>query len=206
MAATPPLPPSSEEERRHYYRIDDNALLTYRVIPPDQVEAVLTRFHIGGADHFSLSASYAGNDTAMTEALARVRSEYPTVAIYLEALERKMNLLAHMVMTMHDPFSEYPTRSLNLSGGGAAFDVEQEIPIDSIVEMKLVLLPKYNGVLAYGTVVHCQHHEEQDQRDTALPWRIAVNFSHIRERDREIITRHILHQQAAWLRKRRFGE
>ncbi len=193
----------SVSDRRHYYRIDDNALLAYRVIPPDQVAFVLAQFHAGGSDHFSLSASYAGNDAEMVEALSSVRAEYPIVAVYLEALERKINLLAHMLMTTKDEFSEYPTRFLNLSGGGASFNVEQEIPERALMELKLVLLPKYNGILAYGTVIRCQAYAENEK---TLPWRVAVAFSDIRESDRDIIVRHVLHKQAAQLRKRRVVE
>ncbi len=198
------VPPASGQDRRHYYRIDDNALLAYRVVPPDEVQTAITRFHVGGSDRFSLSANYAGNDTALVEALSRIRAEYPSVALYLEGMERKMNLLAHLVMTTNEDFSEYPTRSLGLSGGGAAFDVEQEIPVGAVIELKMVLLTRYNGILAYGTVVHCAPHSEETLHDPHLPWRVAVNFSTIRERDRDTITRHVLHQQAARLRKRRF--
>jgi len=194
-----------DTERRRYYRIDDNAMLSYQVVPPEQVERTLARFRTGPSDRFSLSASYVGNDIAMTETLSRIRAEQPLVATYLEGLERKMNLLAHLVMTMNDDFDDYPTRRVNLSGGGVAFDIEQKISAGTIIEIKLVLLPSYRGILTYGTAIHCQN-DEKNNHDPLFPWRVALSFSHIRETDRELIVRHVLHQQAVWLRQRHFDE
>ncbi|CAK0739918.1 putative PilZ domain-containing protein [Gammaproteobacteria bacterium] len=194
-----------DPERRRYYRVDDNAMLAYRIIPVDQVERTLARFREGPSDRFSLSATYIGNDTAMKESLAHIKAEQPAVASYLDALDRKMNLLANLVMTMNNDFEDYPSRRVNLSGGGVAFDIEHKVITGTVVEVKLILLPSYRGILAYGTVIHCKG-DEQNANDPLFPWRMALNFAHIRETDREHIVRHVLHQQAVWLRHRHFEE
>jgi hypothetical protein len=195
--------PSSFLERRRYYRIDDNVILNYRVIPPDQVEQTLAHFQEGIPERFDLTSAYATNDAAMAEALSRIRAEQPMVAFYLEALDRKLNLLARLAVSGGDDLSAQPTRRVNLSGGGITFGAEQEIPCGTILEMKLVIFPTYTGILAYGPVVHC--HKETDT-DARFPWQVAASFSHIRDADRDLLVRHTLHCQAAWLRQRQLAE
>lgn len=186
-------------ERRDYYRIEDNAFLDYQIVPPEQLDATLSRFNQGAIDYFSLNRSYIENEKVMADSLARIHADFPVIAAYLDALERKINLLAPLLINKNQDFPTYPTRRINLSGGGIAFDAEQEIAIGVTVEIKLVLFPRYYGILAYGTVVYCAPLEQPQDN---FAWRVALNFTHIREIDRDLIIRHVLQQQAAQLRKR----
>ncbi|CAK0750497.1 PilZ domain-containing protein [Gammaproteobacteria bacterium] len=199
-----PRSPNIDTERRNYYRIDDSALLAYQIIPAEQLDYILARFYEGKFGQFIFNGDFIenDNDAVMADALASIRVAQPTVAIYLEALDRKINLLSNFFMMRNKEIVDYPIRRINLSGGGIAFDVEQEIPFGNTMELKMVLLPRYNGVLAYATVVHCHKRENSNHHDYRLPWRVALNFSHIREIDRDIIIRHVLYQQATQLRRR----
>lgn len=186
-------------ERRDYYRIEDSAFLDYRIIPSEQLADTLSIFDQGATDYFNLNHNYLENEKIMTDSLARIHNDFPVIAAYLEALDRKINLLVPLFRSKNDEIETYPTRRINLSGGGIAFDAEQEIYLGAAVEIKLVLFPRYNGILAYGTVVYCVP-IEQPQNNFA--WRVALNFSHIREIDRDLIIRHVLQHQAAQLRRR----
>jgi len=189
-------------ERRRYYRIDDSTILSFKVIPAGQVTRAIGRFREGLPEYFSLAANFAVSDVSMSEILGRIRSEQPLVATYLDAVDRKLKLLAHLVMALDNDLATSPTQNVNLSGGGIAFDVDQEILIGSILEIKLILFPEYTGILTYGTIVQ----SSKNNASSGAPWRVAVNFSSIRESDRDLIIRHVLHQQATWLRRRQLDD
>ncbi|CAK0768325.1 PilZ domain-containing protein [Gammaproteobacteria bacterium] len=189
-------------ERRRYYRIDDNAILSFKVIPTGQVIQAIGRFREGLPEYFSLAANFAVSDISMSEVLGRIRSEQPLIATYLDAVDQKLKLLAHLVMALDNDLSASSTQSVSLSGGGIAFDVNQEIPPGSTLEIKLILFPEYTGILTYGNVVQ----SFQNNSSADAPWRVAVNFSSIRESDRDLIIRHVLHQQATWLRRRQLDD
>lgn len=188
-----------DNEQREYYRIDDKALLDYKIITSEQFKQNLNEFQEGIKNQNFFN--FLDDDSKIIEeALANIVVDQPDLANYLEYLDRKINLLAHFFITKNKGINEYPMRQINLSGGGIAFDVEQAIPQDAIIELKLVLLPKYNAILAYATVINCVRNEMPENQ--YLPWRVALNFSNIREIDRDLIIRHVLQQQAMQLRRR----
>lgn len=187
-------PQNLDKGRRAYYRIDDTVFLSYRIIPEEELGRFMEKLQ-EEAENFYFSVK---GDMVMAEAIASIRVSQPAIAIYLEALDRKINLLTHLVMNKHAGIEDYPPQQVNLSGGGIAFDVEQEIPIGTNIELKLVLLPRYNGILIRAIVVYCKRQENNNQKSS---WRVALNFSHIRDIDRDLIIRHVLRKQAEWIRQ-----
>ena len=80
---------------------------------------------------------------------------------------------------------------MNLSAGGIGFYAPLPIPAGRALEMELVLLPSMFGILAYGKVVHITH---VPRAPPHLQYCMAVEFCKIREKDRSLITRHVLNK------------
>lgn len=71
-----------------------------------------------------------------------------------------------------------------------------------MLEVKLLLLPTYTGILTYGTLVDCVE-VEGEEADAEYPYRLRIDFSFMRESDRDALIRHVLLKQSEWLRARR---
>jgi hypothetical protein len=189
-----------QAERRRFYRIDDSVALTYRLVPEDDLQDILEGFEDGLPNRFTLHANFVATSHQMRKLLEQISDEAPHVGAYLEALNRKLDLLAKLIAVQSTEVPDRPTRRVNLSAGGMAFHAPDPLPRESTLEIKLVLFPSYIGILTYATVVDC-HRDESAQAD--FPYRVGVDFTHIREPDREVLVRHVLRKQAAWLRELR---
>ena len=94
---------------------------------------------------------------------------------------------------------DQPSKPVNLSAGGLALDAGESLEAGTEVEIKLLLLPSYTGIVAFGEVVGVEKAEE----NPAYPHRLRINFSHIRDADRDALIRHILRRQGQILRQER---
>ena len=188
------------DERRRYYRIDDDVALRYQIIPEATLPDVLTRFDSGYADKWTLASEFAYATSQMKQALEKIKPEMPEVARYLEELNKKIDTLMRLLATSEDDMPSYPTDRVNLSASGLAFDAPAQVPVGSTLEIKLLIFPSFVCFLSLGKVVRCSR-ENTEERD--FPYRIAVDFTHIREGAREILVKHVLQKESSHLRKAR---
>jgi hypothetical protein len=79
-------------------------------------------------------------------------------------------------------------------------DVADVVSVGEMVEIKLLLLPSFTGVLAYGEVIGV---DPSQNPDSDYPHHVRINFTLIRETDQEALIRHIMRRQGEMLRKRR---
>jgi c-di-GMP-binding flagellar brake protein YcgR len=189
-------------ERRRYFRIEDRVALTYRVLDEETLAAALSRLGAGYPDKLSLASGFATASSQMRHTLERFRKDMPDVASYLEALNEKLDLVVQLLATTENDLANEPTHEVNLSASGISFVADEPVAIDRHVEMKLLLFPSYTCLLCFGTVVHCDPAEKG--RPTSL-YNIGVDFTHIREEDRDLIVRHVLQRQSTMLREARLS-
>jgi hypothetical protein len=70
------------------------------------------------------------------------------------------------------------------------------------LEIRLLLLPALAGILAFGSVVECT--EPPAGEDRAAGSRLMrVDFTHIRDEDRDLLIKHMLRRQGERLRQAR---
>jgi hypothetical protein len=191
--------PEIREERREFFRIDDSILVSWRLIGapepthgnagldgiPEQSFTIITRLH-GVSRHLS-------------GALHRIEQRDPDVADYLKALDEKITLLAQNFMADEVGINGQAARPVNLSAGGLALDSRELLQVGDQVEIKLLLLPSYTGVVALGEVIRTT----QDAETPDHPYRLHINFTHIRDSDRDALIGHILRRQGERLRRER---
>lgn len=191
----------SAEERREYFRIDDSIRVSYTVIDPQSVPTDIDeRVH---NDRFSVMTRLQAISQHLSAAFHRIEQKEPDVADYLKALDEKINLLGQSFLTEEKDLLGQPNRSVNLSAGGLAMDVAESLTVGDRVEIKLLLLPSYTGVLAYGEVVGVDANPESEPD---YPYHVRINFSHIRGSDQDALIRHIMRRQGEMLRHRREQE
>ena len=186
------------DERREFFRIDDSIRLSYNVVGQDEVPVDLEARVQN--DRFSVMTRLQAISQHLSAPLHRIEQRDPDAAVYLKALDDKITLLGQSFLAEEQELLGEPAREVNLSAGGLAMDVAEPMTMGDRVEIKLLLLPSYTGVLAYGEVVGV---ETGTGPESDFPHRVRINFTLIRGVDQDALIRHILRRQGEMLRKRR---
>jgi hypothetical protein len=189
----------NRDERREFFRIDDSIQVRCRVIDKDQVPDSIEQ-QLQAGDRFTVMTRLQEISQHLSASLHRIEQRDLDIADYLKALDEKINLLGRSFLTEERELLEQPAQAVNLSAGGLAMDSDKRIEPGSTVELKMLLLPSYAGVLAYGEVVHL---EEAHAVNPDFPYHVRINFSLIRPSDRDALIRHITRRQSEMLRIRR---
>ncbi len=192
-----PLQPSHRsEERRRFFRIEDEIVLVYRPIAPEDMPDP-DQFQNQALDPFSLTSTLEYLTQESHAHLRRIERDHPDVAEYLKTLERKIDVLAQALMISNNRLVDQPTHKVNLSAAGIAFDADRPIAEGGLLELKMVLPPSLVGIVTFGRVVHCSPSED------GKSWRVGVDFLSMREQDREVLIRHVVKRQLTLLRERK---
>ncbi|THB64674.1 MAG: PilZ domain-containing protein [Gammaproteobacteria bacterium] len=187
----------SYEEKRRYFRIDDHIMLKYRVIPSNEVQAVSDRLRAPLPNAFSLSSDFAELKQESALLQRSVENSSPAVAQYISMLDKKLDMIAKVLLVQNMGADEHLWRKVNLGAGGMAFDSHVEIPVSSVLEVKMGLLPSHAGLITIGKVIRCQKRRE------GSGYNVAICFLHVRDSDRELLVQHVLWRQAQMLRESR---
>jgi len=189
-----------DEERRDYFRIEDAISLSYQPVAPASLGEKLDRLESGLDTDFTVMSSLALVTQEMAGVLRKIETRSPDVARYLSALDRKMNLLGRALLAQTSDLSEQPARAVNISASGMSFSATDPLEVGSMLELKLLLLPSITGVLTYSEVLSC---EQEDSASENARYQVRVNFFHLREADKDVLIKHVLHRQGEILRLRR---
>jgi len=187
---------SGQPERRRFFRIEDEIVLVYRPVAPEDVPDP-ERFQKHMVDHFSLTSTLEYLSQESQGFLRRIERDNPDVAEYLKSLERRIEVLAQALMISNNRLVDQPTCKVNLSASGIAFNTKQALPEGSMLELKMVLPPSLVGIVTFGKVVYCM------PLDHGGGWRVGVDFLSMRTQDREFLIRHVVKRQLILLREQR---
>lgn len=186
-------------ERRRFFRIDDEIMLFYRAVPFDEIsqEPDVSQ---GLPDTFALSGGLESLSQESRVLLRKLERNQPDISNYLKILDRKIDLLAQTLLVSQTAELQQPTRNVNLSAAGVAFETENKLNPNDYVELKMILPPALLALVTYGNVVYC---EESESTGENARYRVGVDFLNLVDRDREILIRHIIKKQMLQLRDRR---
>jgi hypothetical protein len=190
----------SQDERRQYFRIEDSLNLSYQKVPLDEVADCVERLEKELDSHFTVVSSLAAVTQEMMGNLHKIEASRPEIAAYLKSLDKKIDILGRAFLAQATELFTQPVQAVNLSATGISFDVSEPISEGTILELKILLLPSYTGILCFAEVVNCDAVEspDSDQR-----FNLRTNFSHIRVRDRDVLIQHVIQRQAAQIRQAR---
>ncbi len=192
--------PSVGHERRSFFRIEDYLNISFHPVTREVLQERVQRLEQGVDTHFTVVSSLAAISQQTATVLHKIRMESPDVATYLEALDRKIELLGRTLLSTESNLAEQHAYPVNLSASGMAFESHDAVESGTMLELKLLLYPSLAGILAYGEVISC---EAVEHAESGFSHCIRVNFSHIRESDRDLLIRHVIQRQTNQLRKAR---
>jgi hypothetical protein len=187
------------EDRRRFFRIDDALRLSWRIVSEADLVEGVRRLDQGLGGTYALMATLAGITQRMSVSLRRIEQHDADVADYLRALDQKIDAVARAVVADECDLARQPAEPVNLSAGGLAIQVREPIAPGTPLEVRLLLLPSMAGLLTYGQVLSCTPAGGEDGGITG-GFQMRVDFTHIREQDRDLLVRHLLRRQGEYLR------
>ena len=202
---------SKPEDRRDSFRIDDSISLKVQPINKADLTERLENFW-QHRDAFSLLNAFSVSDEQLLPQRAVIEKQYPQIADYLRTLEQKMESLAKIMILQNSEMPSEPTHSVNLSATGMRFFSPKAVNVHDYLEIKMQLYPSMNRLMTIGRIVWVvdmrqQLHEallKQGQQNRFLgshqgrlqeAFAIGVDFENMHDEDRELLYRHIHHQQ-----------
>jgi hypothetical protein len=196
------LDSAQDRERRRFFRIDDSVHLSLREISKDSLDQRLRDSTPNSNESFTLITTFNAINQKLAPALRRIEQAYPEIADYLKAVDQKIDLLARAFLTEEVAMVDKPARPVNLSAGGMSVESRKPMQVGTLLEVRLLLLPSFTGIMTYGEVVGCDNSDEED-RLAGYPYQVRVDFSFLRDEDRDALSRHVTLKQAEWLRSHR---
>ena len=192
---------SLDDERRRFFRIEDLMHLSYREIDNAELNRKVELLEKGMVEHFMINSSLTAITADMAATLRKVEATDPDVAAYLKSLDRKIDLVGKAFMAEDVSVGENKAAPVNISASGIAFDTEEPLKEGINVEMKMLLMHTFTGILTYGKVVG----NDKSEVDGKAVNQVRIDFTHLREEDRDMLIRHVIRKQGDMLRERRIA-
>lgn len=191
------------DDRREYFRVNDSVRLHIRKIPEEQLVDLLERLEQNVSGNFTVMSSLAAISSEMAVSMRRIENNDPDVAAYLKALDRKIDVLGKAFIASESDLIAEQAHAVSLSAGGMGMLVNECYQPGDPVEIKMLLFPSFTGVLTYGKVVDCVAAQSPAELPGAgYSHDLRIEFTHMREQDRDILIRHVLRCQSTELRKK----
>ncbi|MBF0255294.1 MAG: PilZ domain-containing protein [Gammaproteobacteria bacterium] len=190
---------SSESNRRTFFRIEDTLQISYKLIPRAELSERIEGLYRNDLDHLSVAAEIMAMRYEVLPLMRQISAHAADIASYLSSIDQRLELVARSISAKDDGLTEQSPRSCNLSASGVAIPVDQPLALGEHLEMNLLLMPSYAGVRAIAEVVSCNRADKPSDGAYLL----RVNFSHMREKDRDLLIKHIIQRQGDMLRKRK---
>lgn len=186
-------------ERRRFYRVQDEVLLNWQALAPEDVSAFRRGVLRTPIKKESLQALVSRLDTRIEELGEQMHAIDPVVREAIDLLDRKLTLIERMLVRTTDvaEAADYTMTSVNLSAGGLRLDLREPLEVGTLLAIDMVLLPEYDQVEMVAEVVSAQ------QRSRPPRWRTAVDFVQMREVDRDRLAGHVARRQTEILKAAR---
>lgn len=192
-------------DRREFFRVDDALRVNIRRIDESEMKDQSLSFDDELVDNFTVMSSLASISAEMSVNLRRIEVRQPEIGAYLRALDRKIEVLGRAFLSQESELLDGDSSQVNLSAGGVCLEAREPYEVGSSVEVKLLLFPSFTGVLTYGYVRYCEPLDKSQQRN-GLTHSVRIEFTHMRESDRDVLIRHVVRRQSDDLKKRQIAE
>lgn len=177
-------------EKRSYFRVDDIAILHYRVISEQNHGEDKSYDDQLLIDKLTLKARFDHIAREMQPLYRVIEAGSPEIAQYLSAIDKKLNLLSEYYVEIAMSDMDIAPQKVNLGAGGLSFISASPIMSGAKLELRLVLLPEHTGIFSYARVVACVRNS--DGVAETGHYRISIEFEHMNDDVRDIISRHVL--------------
>ncbi|MGY2259168.1 PilZ domain-containing protein [Pseudomonas sp. SDO55104_S430] len=174
-----------EEDRREYYRIEDMIALEIR--PLSAAEAAGQEVLQDASPLFNLLSELHLSEFESQHLLRQISERDRNLAAFLKSQNKRIDLLSQVIaITVLGQIGE--PQPVVVSEGGLEFRHPTPIAADSLLSVKLVLMPQALGLLLRARVIHCDRKGES--------YDVGTEFEHLTDAQRQLLARHILQKQA----------
>lgn len=165
------------QERREYYRIQDRIALQISNEPDPAQSSLL----------FTLLNELYLLDLEAQPLLRSISEQQRTLVNYLKITNKRIDLLANaLAQELIKEFGE--PQEVTISEQSIDFIIPDRCPADSILTLRLILLPQAFGLQLQARVLDC--------KPVSTGFRVAAVFHEITDTQRQVLARHIMHKQA----------
>ncbi len=188
-----PKPPSETtiNERRDFFRVEDKVLL--RCLAVDQNSALANDIppQFSSDPAYRLMRDLQHIDQENSKYLRTIAENNRELDSYLKSITKKIELIASCIVQNLDPAADQQPQPISISEGGLSFSSSDEYAPDSYLAMQLTLLPSHISLVIFAKVISCSKASSEQQK----LYSSAVSFVHLKDNDRQIIAKHIMHLQ-----------
>lgn len=175
--------PMQDADRREYYRIEDQVALSIVPLGSDNETAQPSY-----AALFNLLGELSLLDFEAQHLLRQVSDHDRLMGNLLRVMNRRIDLIGQaMAQNLAAEFGEL--QQVTLSEGGISFQHAQAVPPDTLIGLRLLLMPNGLGLQLKARVVHCEEHPEGG-------YQLGAEFEALTDAQRQLLARHILQKQA----------
>lgn len=172
-----------DDERRRYFRIDDKVGLSLKPLSAGQEEEAIAQFQ-NASTHNALFNDLRAVRTQHLPQRRQLEQRNQAFMAYVGVLERQIELLALALDARWDG-PQLPDTEVNLSAQGLSVSTEQTMQPGALVEVRLMLFPEHSRIFTLGRVTSIEAEAEHGHQE------VGIDFTHLREADREAIARHV---------------
>ncbi len=191
----------SDNEKRSFFRIDDVAIIKHRQVTEEQVSSEEYRHEQARVNKLTLKARFDSMTREMQPLLKIIDKSHSKIAQYLDALDRKLNLLSEYVIECAMEDMNIKPQHINLGAGGISFTSSCPVMIGAMMELRMIMLPENTGIFTYARVVTCSKLDEPNEDNHQ--YRIALEFINMEDDVRDLITRHVLFKEQSMLQQKK---
>ena len=186
---------STNSERRRHFRVQDQILIDYETITDAEVRGAAKHMSLVDPAELSATTSLRRLEADLQAALGSLSNRHGGLIRCLDLLNSKVNIIASQLQLTGKQDLDILNRDVcdcSLSSSGVAFTCREQIPLDTRLRLRMVILPDYFHVTALGEVVRVTPIREPENEFTHV---IGVSFMHILDRYREALARRSLQRE-----------
>lgn len=188
-------------DKRSYYRIDVIMPCSYRILSQQEAdENALPSTPDSKYIEEYFMTNLAQLDEHITEVISQINQKSSVLASALTAMNSKINFLLQTI-DEKSLSRAIPQRLVNLSGGGIAIDVEENVTTEDKVDLLIKPLTDEAPILVRCDIVSVKPHTNKEEGAT-----IALSYQSLSEDDRRKLVYFIQSKEIEYAQKKRKSE
>jgi len=195
---------STSKERRKYFRIRNKLFLSY------ELELTEENNTSDGSSTPQNATPQASPQITLLRELSEINdenkrflktlsSDQASTYSHVQTMNNRIVELSRQIIYALD-IDENSMMEVDISGGGLSFESKQQLSVGQKLNIEMILMPQYFGIVLHAEVVDCSTTEELNN------YRTSMEFTQIDESDRDVIIGHIFKTQSKVLRDSKESE
>lgn len=187
--------PVTDSNHRDYFRVNCRVVVSHCAIGAQIPGGKRAEAFFPDNEHFAMVRELRRLDQENAHLLQAISEQDRTVGAYLSHINRKLDTVVRHMATLAPGNSEGSEQLVSLSEAGMSFRIAPAPPLESVLALRLTLLPSFAGIATYARVVKLG----AEDADGTL---VSVNFERTDDADRQVLARHVMQVQMAEQRKK----